>query len=128
MIVRHCVERSNVDDNGIILDATKIRHVTLKGGRIESLSGLIDPASHLNIDYRDHKVTLCVIAEKFFVGAQIRFSGDGLAFATVHPSAYAHYGYVDYTQRLADMIEAVKDRTQKPQIERLYNNESKSRG
>jgi hypothetical protein len=101
---------SNVDKNGQVLDPTKVRHVTIKGGKIEALSGYIDPASHLNLDYRDHKVTVCVIAEKFSVGATIRFADQGLSFATVNRSSYSHYGPVDYTQRLTDMVAAVKNK------------------
>jgi hypothetical protein len=100
---------SNVDKNGQVLDPTKVRHVTIKGGKIESLSGYIDPASHLNLDYRDHKVTVCVIAEKFSVGAAIRFAEQGLSFAAVNRSSYTHYGPVDYTKRLANMVAAVKE-------------------
>jgi hypothetical protein len=111
---------SNVDKNGQVLDPTQVRHVTIKGGKIESLSGYIDPASHLNLDYRDHKVTICVIADKFSVGATIRFTEQGLSFATVNRSSYGHYGYVDYTQRLTDMVAAVKNKkkksTQKPAL------------
>ena len=88
----------------------KIRHVTLRAGKLDSLSGLIDPASHLNWDYPDHKVTTCVITEKFSVGAPIRFSGQGLAFAIVNRSSFTHYGSIDYTQRLASMINAVKEK------------------
>jgi len=108
MLVRHCVEESNVDENRIVIDPTKIRHVTLKAGKIDSMSGLIDPASHLNLDYPDHKVTVCVIAEKFEVGAKVRFGEGGLLFAIVGRSGYDHYGSVDYTQRLSDMTDAVK--------------------
>jgi hypothetical protein len=95
------------------LDPTKVRHVTIKGGKIESLSGYIDPASHLNLDYRDHKVTVCVIAERFSVGAAIRFAEQGLSFAAVNRSSYTHYGPVDYTQRLTDMVAAVKNKKKK---------------
>jgi len=109
MLIRHCVEESNVDENLVVIDPTKIRHVTLKAGRIESMSGLIDPASHLNLDYPDHKVTVCVVAEKFEIGAKVRFGDRGLVFAVVDRSAFVHYGYVDYTQRLSDMTEAVKN-------------------
>lgn len=109
MLIRHCVEESNVDKNGQVMDPMKIRHVTLKAGKIDSLSGLIDPASHLNLDYPDHKVTTCVIAEKFLVGAPARFSDQGLAFAFVSRSSFFHYGSVDYTQRLTRMIDAVKN-------------------
>ena len=97
-----------MDEDGHILDATKVRHVTIKAGKIESLSGLVDPASHLNLDYPDHRVTTCVIAESFLVGAQIQFSEQGLAFAIISKSSYNHYGFVDYTQRLSDMIDAIK--------------------
>jgi hypothetical protein len=113
MLIRHCVVESNVDKNGQVLDPTKVRHVTIKGGKIESLSGYIDPASHLNLDYRDHKVTVCVIAEKFSVGAAIRFAEQGLSFAAVNRSSYTHYGPVDYTQRLTDMVAAVKNKKKK---------------
>jgi len=109
MLIRHCVEESNVDENLVVIDPTKIRHVTLKAGKIDSMSGLIDPASHLNLDYPDHKVTVCVVAEKFEIGAKVRFGDRGLVFAVVDRSAFVHYGYVDYTQRLSDMTEAVKN-------------------
>lgn len=108
MVIRHCVEESNIDENLTIIDPTKIRHVVILGGRIESMSGLIDPASHLNLDYPDHKVTVCVIAEKFEKGAKIRTGDRGLVFANLDRSAFNHYGNVDYTQRLSNMIEAVK--------------------
>jgi hypothetical protein len=109
LLIRHCVEESNTDENLIITDPTKIIHVIIVAGRIESMSGLVDPASHLNLDYPDHKVTNCVIVEKFEEGAKVRIGDRGLAFANVdRRSAFDHYGYVDYTQRLFNMIEAVK--------------------
>jgi hypothetical protein len=110
LLIRHCVEESNVDENGQVLDPMKIRHVTLRAGKLDSLSGLIDPASHLNLDYPDHKVTTCVITEKFSVGAPIRFTGQGLSFAIVNRSSFTHYGSIDYTQRLSRMIDAVKEK------------------
>ena len=108
MVIRHCVEESNVDENLVVTDPTKVRHVVILGGRIESMSGLIDPASHLNLDYPDHKVTTCVIIEKFEKGSNVRIADRGLVFANVDGSAYDHYGCVDYTERLSNMIEAVK--------------------
>jgi hypothetical protein len=108
LLIRHCVEESNVDQNLIIVDPTKIRHVVIVGGRIESMSGLIDRPSHLNLDYPDHKVTTCVVAEKFEKGSRVRIADSGLVFAKVDGSAYDRYGNVDYTERLSGMIEAVK--------------------
>ncbi len=108
VLVRHCVEESNIDENLLIIDPTKVRHVVLSAGRIESMSGLIDPASHLNLDYPDHKITTCVIAERFEINAKVKLGDDGLVFARLGRSSLGHYGKVDYTQRLFDMIEAVK--------------------
>ena len=108
MLVRHCVEESNTDENLVIIDPTKVRHVVLSAGKIESMSGLIDPASHLNLDYPYHNITACVIAEKFEINAKVKLQEDGLVFARLDRSSLGHYGKVDYTQRLFDMIEAVK--------------------
>src|SRR5918993_1615939 len=107
-MIRHCVEESNVAGDMTVIDPTKIRHVTIAGGRIALVSGLIDPASHLNLDFPDHRVTICVIAERFEVGAKMMMDSDGLVFATVPRALYGHYGYLDYTQRLVDMINAIK--------------------
>ena len=107
-MIRHCVEESNVDNDMNVIDPTKIRHVTIAGGKIALVSGLIDPASHLNLDFPDHRVTICVIAESFEVGAKVMMDSDGLVFATVPRALYGHYGYLDYTQRLLDMIKAFK--------------------
>jgi len=108
MLIRHCVEESNVDENLTVTAPSKVRHVVILAGRIESMSGLIDPASHLNLDYPDHKVTTCVIAEKFEINAKVKIGDHGLVLASVDRSTLGHYGHVDYTQRLFDMIEAVK--------------------
>jgi hypothetical protein len=72
------------------------------------MSGSIDPVSHLNLDFPDHRATICIIAETFEIGASVKMDGDGIVFATVPRSFYRHFGYLDYTQRLVDMIRAVK--------------------
>lgn len=109
MLIRHCVEENNIDENYLVTDPTRIKHVIVSGGKIHSMSGFIDPASHLNVDYSLHRVTKCVIAEKFEIGAQVKIEDNGLVFALVGPSSYGHYGSVDYTQRLTDMIDKVKE-------------------
>ncbi len=110
IMIRHCVEESNVDENLVVTDPTKIRHVVISAGRIESMSGLIDPRSHLNLDYPDHRVITCVIAEKFEINAKVKLNDQGLVFAGIDKATLGHYGSVDYTQRLFDMIETVKNR------------------
>jgi len=117
-MIRHCVEESNVDSDMNVIDPTKIRHVTIAGGKIALVSGLIDPASHLNLDFPDHRATICVIAERFEVGAKVMMDSDGLVFATVPRALYGHYGYLDYTQRLVDMIKAFKTNQEQRKQER----------
>lgn len=112
MLIRHCVEESNVDESLVVIDPRLVRHVVIVNGRLESMSGLIDPASHLNLDYADHKVTTCVVAEKFEVKARVRYGNEGPVFASVNRSAFEHYGRVDYTQRFFDMVKAVKKKRQ----------------
>jgi hypothetical protein len=106
--VRHCVEKSNVEESWLVIDPLKIRHVIIKSGKILSLSGLIDPISHLNLDYPLHLVKNCVIAEEFEIGSKIEISNSGFIFAQVHPKSYQHYGKYDYNQNLQKMIESVK--------------------
>ena len=112
-MIRHCVEESNVDSDMNVVDPTKIRHITVAAGKITLISGLIDPASHLNLDFPDHRATICIIAERFEVGAKVKMDSDGLVFATVPRSSYGHYGHLDYTQRLVDMINAIKTNQRK---------------
>lgn len=103
------MEESNIDENYLVTDPTRIKHVIVSGGKIHSMSGFIDPASHLNVDYSLHRVTKCIIAEKFEIGSQVKIEDNGLVFALVGPSSYGYYGSVDYTQRLTDMIDKVKE-------------------
>ena len=116
MLVRHCVEVSNINDNLVIIDPTKVRHVIISAGRIESMSGLIDPASHLNLDYPDHNITTCVIAERFEINAKVILGDNGFVFARLDRSSLGHYGKPDYTQRLFDMIEAVKNKLESSRV------------
>lgn len=109
MQIRHCVEEDNVNEHMIIKDPTKIRHIVISGGKIKSMSGFIDPASHLNIDYPLHKVTKCVIAKKFELGSDILFGNNGFMFALVMSSHFDNYGYLDYTKNLSEMIEKVNN-------------------
>ncbi len=109
MKIRHCVEKSNVEAESLtIFDPLHIRHAIVSSGKISSLSGLINPKSHLNLDYPDHLVKNCIISDKFELGSKIELSNGGLIFAQVRPDGYRHYGKYDYTQNLLNMIESVK--------------------
>ncbi|MEM0029735.1 MAG: hypothetical protein QW572_07440 [Candidatus Nitrosocaldus sp.] len=102
------MEESNVDESMYVINPSKIRHVVIVAGKIAAMSGYIDPSTHLNLDYPYHRVTTCIIAERFDIGARVKFSSNGLLFAFVDRSAYMHYGSIDTTQRMLDMHDAVK--------------------
>ena len=122
MQIRHCTEKSNTDDSMLIIDPLQIRHVIVKFGKLFSISGLIDPRSHLNLDYPYHLVRQCVVAQKFEVGSKIEISDGGLVFAELDPSNYKHYGKYDYTQNLQNMITAVnKIRNPNPDLDPKNN-------
>lgn len=108
VFVRHCVEASNVDNNSMVVDSLKIRHVAVKAGKIDEMSGYIDPLTHLNLDFFDHKVDLCIISEGFEKGAKMRYCDQGFAFAVVPKTAFKHLGSVDCTQRMLDMKESIR--------------------
>ncbi len=118
MKIRHCVEKSNVEtESMLIIDPLQIRHAVINSGKISSLSGLIDPKSHLNLDYPHHLVKSCIISEKFELGSKIEISQGSFIFAQISPDNYKHYGKYDYTQNLMSMIESVKKlRSINPQI------------
>lgn len=108
----------------IIKDPTKIRHIVISGGKIKSMSGFIDPASHLNIDYPLHKVTKCVIAKKFELGSDILFGNNGFMFALVMSSHFDNYGYLDYTKNLSEMIEKVNNLKTSKSVKKVLNQEN----
>jgi len=122
--IRHCVEEDNVNEHMIIKDPTKIRHVIISEGKIKSMSGFIDPASHLNIDYPLHKVTKCVIAKKFELGSDILFGNNGFMFALVMSSHFDNYGYLDYTKNLSEMIEKVNNLKTSKSVKKVLDQEN----
>ena len=124
MQIRHCVEEDNVNEHMIIKDPTKIRHIVISGGKIKSMSGFIDPASHLNIDYPLHKVTKCVIAKKFELGSDILFGNNGFMFALVMSSHFDNYGYLDYTKNLSEMIEKVNNLKTSKSVKKVLDREN----
>jgi hypothetical protein len=119
MLVRHCVESSNVNAQSFIVDPLKIRHVTLKERKIDDMSSFVDPMTHLNLDFPNHKVDMCIVSEKLEKGAKIKYSDQGFIFAAVPKTAFKHLGPVDYTQRLLDMRESIREiRQQKTKDEK----------
>lgn len=95
MLIRHLVTRDNVDGEGAVIDPLQIRHGIIVGRKVAQLAGLIDPLTHLNLDFADHKAAICVIAERFEPGAPVVIGEDAFAVAFVDPGLYRHLGRVD---------------------------------
>lgn len=121
-LIRHCVEQSNVDENQFVIDPRKIRHVTIVAKKIDTMSGQVDPYSHLNLDFPEHMITDCVVAKRFGVGEEIIFGNNGLVFAYIPRNSYSHYGRFDYTERLDNMIQAVTQKFEQSNIQKKINN------
>jgi hypothetical protein len=99
MMIRHVVDAGNVDERQIIRDPTKARHCIVVAGRIAELAGEIDPLTHLNLDYSEHRLTTCIIADTMVKGAAVRMGLDGFLWTRVDPTAYRHLGRVDLDER-----------------------------
>ena len=59
----------------------------------------IDPRTHLNIDFVDHRVTDCIIASRFIKYAPVKMKQDGFVFVHVKNESYEHLGFVDIDSR-----------------------------
>lgn len=99
MLIRHLVERQNVDPAGCVRDPRAIRHGLIVGRRVAALAGPIDPATHLNRDFPGHRADVCIVVEAFVIGAPVVLAGDGFATARVPPAALAPLGPVDLAAR-----------------------------
>ena len=108
MNIRHVVEAANIDSMGYVLDPFKIRHGVVRAKKLWSLAGLIDPKTHLNLDFIDHKVTDCIIAASFEKDSNVEIERDGFVFAAVKSESYKHIGFVDIDKRRIEWMERCK--------------------
>ncbi len=81
MLIRHLVERQNVDPAGCVRDPRAIRHGLIVGRRVA------------------HRADVCIVVEAFVIGAPVVLAGDGFATARVPPAALAPLGPVDLAAR-----------------------------
>ncbi|HLH73625.1 MAG TPA: hypothetical protein VKX96_10105 [Chloroflexota bacterium] len=110
MIIRHVVARENVDASGRLVDPERVRHGVIVAGRIVDLSGEVDPCTHLNLDYPEHRLAGCVVAERLERGAAIVFAAGGLRFAYPRPDQFRHLGRVDMGARRTEWLTALAHR------------------
>ena len=106
-MIRHITSLDNVK-NGKVVDALKIKHATVVALKINELSGWVDPATHLNLDFFSHIIKNVVVAEKLEKMANIVLNPNGTFFAAyVDRSSYSHYGLVDVYERMEQFKKAV---------------------
>lgn len=111
MIVRHAVAAANVDAKGFVIDPEQACHCVIYGGALADLSGAVDPTTHLNLDFSEHTLGDCVIAEQLSQGARVQFDVEGrLAFARTRPEASVHRGRVDLDARRIAWLEIHRQR------------------
>ena len=107
MRIRHLVAADNVDAQGFVIDPLQVRHGIVLGGQIADLAAPIDPQTHLNRDFAEHRLDECLVAERLERGAALPRAGDRFRVAQVRPGAYATLGAVNVDGRRADWQRAV---------------------
>jgi hypothetical protein len=108
MRIRHLIAQADVDSEGRILAPERARHGVVVGGRITALAGAVDPLTHLNLDFPDHHLDVCLVAEKLEVGASLLSIKDGWRLAYPHRGAFTHRGAVDVGARRMAWLVAVQ--------------------
>lgn len=98
-MIRHITSLSNTE-NGKVIDPLKTKHGIVTALEISELSGWIDEATHLNLDFPEHLMRTVYIAEKLEIGGRIILKGDKFNFALVNQKDYKHYGKINLYERL----------------------------
>jgi hypothetical protein len=102
MRIRHIAAADNVDAQGYVIDPLLVRHGIVLAGQIGDLAGPIDPLTHLNRDFFEHRLDECLVTERLERGAAVLRDGDRFRIALVLPEAYASLGPIDRDRRRAD--------------------------
>ena len=111
MRVRHVVAVANVDASGLIVDPIQARHCVIAAGRIVDLSGDVDPLTHLNLDFHEHTLGDCIVAETLERGAGVCVDAEGqFVFATTPAAALARLGRVDLDARRIAWLDLLRQR------------------
>jgi hypothetical protein len=98
MRVRHLVARANVE-GGLIVEPGSVRHGLISGRRVAALAGPIDPLTHLNLDFVEHRLDGAVVVDAMEVGAEVALAGEGFEVALPARSAFGRLGAVDVGAR-----------------------------
>lgn len=113
MTVRHITQADNVDEEGFMIDPSLVYHGVIQGGHLHSLGGKVDPLTHLNIDFPDHRTEECAIAQKLEEGSEMVRDEEGFFLRTrPRPNAAQPLGKVDRGARRMEWLEVLRKRRQ----------------
>lgn len=112
MRIRHVVGRDNVGGAGTIVDPLRARHCVVVAGKIADLAGEVDPLTHVNLDFPEHRLGPCIVAERLERSAPVLRDDDrvGFRFAVPPADAMQHLGPVDLDERRIGWLAAHRAR------------------
>lgn len=108
MRIRHVIAVDQLDAAGFIANPRQARHALVVAGRISELAGPIDPLTHLNLDFPEHRLDECLVVERCELGAAVLRDGDQFWLARPPASAYAALGAVNVDSRRAAWMRSWK--------------------
>jgi hypothetical protein len=97
--------------NREVIDPKKVKHGEVTALKISNLSGLIDPQTHLNLDFPKHLMREVYIAENLDIGSKVILEDERFMTALVNPLVYKHFGFVDEAERAEQLKEAILKET-----------------
>jgi hypothetical protein len=95
---------------GEVIDPKKVKHADVTAMKISNISGWIDPVTHLNLDFPKHLMKEVNVAENLNVGGDVLLDGERFMIAHVNPLSYQHLGFVDESERVEQLRNAVHDK------------------
>lgn len=117
MPVRHIAAVDNVD-GGFVIDPTRVRHGVLVEGRVRELAGEIDVATHLNLDFDEHRLGDIVVVEALVAGSPaLRDAEAAFVVVRVNRASYARLGPVDVGGRRAEWLTVLRERRDRARSE-----------
>lgn len=111
-MIRHITEAGNVN-HGKVIDPGRSKHGVVTAGKISDLSGWVDPATHLNLDFPGSLMESVVIAKTLEIGSEVLTENGRFMFGQVNPHSYGHHGCVDLVDRTLKIHELAMARSLK---------------
>jgi hypothetical protein len=105
-MIHHITAKDNVVD-GKVVNPLMIKHGVVAAMRIFDLSGWVDPATHLNLNFPKHLVRTVIVADRLEINGTIIREGERYSVASIERTCYQQYGPVDEEERQNQLKKAV---------------------